>query len=733
LQESDRSIQIAGTVTAIVYQNPDNGYTVLRLDTDEGIKTAVGTLPGVSPGEQLILTGSWTTHPSYGEQFKVEAAERRMPSGADAIYAYLSSGVIKNIGPAKARDIVAKFGDRALEIIENEPEKLAQIRGFSLRSAMEVGLAFRRQSGLRRLMEFLSPYGVRPVVAVRLFKVYGEEALDAVRDNPYVMTQEFFGADFFEADGIALSLGFESDCPERVQSAVLYEMEYNLNNGHTFLPYDKLVDATAQLISVPPETVSEALDALIEEGAVVRENIAGQDACYLEALYEAERAVAARLRRMVGTPPPHGEDIAALVRAVEREQGITYAEQQKKAVELAARSRVMVLTGGPGTGKTTSVRGILALFDRLGLKTALCAPTGRAAKRLGDLTGRNAATIHRMLGAGIGEGEKLVFEYCEENPLRADAVIVDEASMVDILLMRALLEAMPPGCRLVLVGDVDQLPSVGPGNVFSDIIRSGLVPAVVLTEVFRQASASAIVRNAHLINGGKVPDLSDTSGDFFFLKRPTPESAAETIVQLCAERLPKNLGLDPAQIQVLSPTRKGPAGTRSLNARLQAALNPPAPGKREKLYAGTVFREGDKVMQIRNNYDIMWKSADGLISGTGIFNGDIGTIREVDFTRETVTVDFDDKLVTYLFEQLSELEPAWALTVHKAQGSEYKAVILAAAGGPRQLLVRSVLYTAITRARELLIIVGDRGVVETMVENDRRLRRYSGLRARLAD
>ncbi|HHT17329.1 MAG TPA: ATP-dependent RecD-like DNA helicase [Papillibacter sp.] len=733
MQESDRYIQIAGTVTAIVYQNPDNGYTVLRLDTEDGIKTAVGTLPGVSPGEDLILTGSWTTHPSYGEQFKAEAAERRMPSGADAIYAYLASGVIKNVGPAKARDIVAKFGDKALEIIESEPERLAQVRGFSLRSAMEVGLAFRRQSGLRRLMEFLAPYNVRPVIAVRLFKYYGEEALDALRENPYIMTEELIGADFFEADSIALSLGFDSDCPERVQSAVLFEMEYNLSNGHTFLPYKKLIDATAQLVGVSPESVSEALDALIEEGVVVRDAVAGQDGCYLESLYEAETYVAARLRSMVGSPPPHGEDIAALVGAVEQEQGIVYAEQQKMAVKLAAGSRVMVLTGGPGTGKTTSVRGILALFDRLGLKTALCAPTGRAAKRMSDLTGRDAATIHRMLGAGIGEDDKLVFEYCETNPMRADAVIVDEASMVDIVLMRALLDAIPPGCRLVLVGDVDQLPSVGPGNVFSDIIRSGIVPAVVLTEIFRQAGESAIVRNAHLINSGEMPDLADTSGDFFFMRRPAPESTAETIVSLCAERLPKNMGLDPAQIQVLSPTRKGPAGTKSLNTRLQAALNPPAPEKKEKLYAGTVFREGDKVMQIRNNYDIMWKSVDGLTSGMGVYNGDIGTIKEVDFTKETVTVDFDDRLVTYLFEQLSELEPAWALTVHKAQGSEYKAVVLAASGGARQLLVRSVLYTAITRARELLIIVGDRGVVETMVQTDRRLRRYSGLRARLAE
>ena len=726
-------IQIEGTVASTVYQNPENGYAVLRLDTPEGLVTAVGTMPGLSPGESLILTGAWATHPSYGEQFKAEFVERRMPSGRDAIYTYLASGVIKNVGPAKARDIVEKFGDETLDILENEPEKLSQVRGITSKSARQMSTDFRRQVGLRRLIDFLGEYGLKPLVAVRLYKCYGEEAFPAVRDNPYITADERFGADFFEADAMALQLGFEDDSAERVEAALIFELSYNLSNGHTFLPCRKLVEATHQLIGVEHGAVTDALDALVESGYIVREAAAGQDACYLDAYHEAEAFVADRLFDKASHPAGETRDVSRLVSSVEREYGITYADAQLKAVELAASSRVMVLTGGPGTGKTTSVRGILSMFDMLGLKTVLCAPTGRAAKRMSELTGRDAATIHRLLGAGIGDGDRLVFEHDESNPLNADAVIVDETSMVDILLMRALLAAMDRDCRLVLVGDADQLPSVGPGNVFSDIIRSGAVDTVVLSEIFRQAGESGIVKNAHQINKGLMPDIGEKCGDFFFLKRPSPDKTVETILELCAERLPKNMGINAAQIQVLSPTRKNVSGTENLNARLQAALNPEAKHKKERAFGNTVFREGDKVMQIRNNYDIIWRSPDGLSAGAGVFNGDIGYVREIDFSHETLTVDYEDKLVTYLFEQLSELEPAYALTVHKSQGSEFKAVILACSSGAPQLLVRSVLYTAVTRARELLIIVGDPGVFETMVSNDRRLRRYSGLRARLAE
>ncbi len=731
MDEAGQYIQIEGTVASLIYQNPENGYAVLRVSTTEGVVTAVGCMPGINPGEALILSGAWATHHAYGQQFKAAFVERRLPSGKDAIYSYLASGVIKNVGPAKARDIVEKFGDKTLEIIENEPEKLSQVRGITAKRAQEVSVAFRRQVGLRRLLEFLSLYGLKPLIAIKLFKIYGDEALLAVQDNPYIMTGEQFGADFLEADAMALSLGFECDCAERVESAVLFELSHNLDNGHTFLPYDKLVAATNQLIDVGHQAVTDALDALCESGIMVREAVAGVDACYLEYFHAAEQFVSRRLLAMADDPVRDDADVAGLVTAVECEYGITYARSQLQAVELAAKSRVMVLTGGPGTGKTTCVRGIIALFDKLGLKTLLCAPTGRAAKRMSELTCREAATIHRMLGAGIGEGDTLVFEHDETNTLNADAVIIDETSMVDLSLMRSLLAAMKPGCRLVMVGDADQLPSVGPGNVFSDIIRSEAVGTIILKEIFRQANESGIVKNAHLINKGILPDLAEKSADFFFLRRASTDKSLETIIELCAERLPKNMGIEPSQIQVLSPTRKNQTGTENLNVRLQAALNPPSDGKKEKTFGDYIFREGDKVMQIRNNYDIIWKSTNGTYGGAGVFNGDIGQIKEIDFAHETLTIDYEDKLVTYLFEQMIELEPAYALTVHKSQGSEYRAVILAASSGAPQLLVRSVLYTAITRARELLIIVGDQGVIETMVGNDKRQRRFSGLRARL--
>ncbi len=732
MEEAERFNQIQGTVASLIYQNPENGYAVLRLDTQDGLVTAVGCMPGLSPGESLILTGAWSTHASYGEQFKAEFVERRMPTGSDAIYTYLASGVIKNVGPAKARDIVERFGDQTLEIIENEPEKLSEVRGITSKSAHQMSNAFRRQVGLRRLIDFLSEYGFGPLIAVRLYKCYGDDALPTVRDNPYITVDERFGADFFEADTMALELGFELDSAQRVEAAILFELSHNLSNGHTFLPCLKLLGATQQLIGVDSQAVNDALDALVDSSYIVRETVAGQDACYLDGYHEAETFVADRLFEMASNPADSAHNVKHLVTAVEREYGISYAQLQLKAVELAAQSRVIVLTGGPGTGKTTCVRGIISIFDMLGLKTALCAPTGRAAKRMSELTGREAATVHRLLGVGV-DGDRLVFEHDESNPLNADAVIIDETSMVDILLMRALLAAMNPACRLVMVGDADQLPSVGPGNVFSDIIRSGIVETVVLSEIFRQADESGIVKNAHLINKGILPDLAEKASDFFFLKRPSAEKTVDTIVELCAERLPKNMGIHPSQIQILSPTRKNQSGTENLNLRLQAALNPEVKHKKEKAYGNTVFREGDKVMQIRNNYDIIWRANDGFSAGAGVYNGDIGHIKEIDFSHETLTVDYEDKLVTYLFEQLSELEPAYALTVHKSQGSEYQAVILACTSGAPQLLARSVLYTAVTRARELLIIIGDPAVFETMVSNDRRQRRYSGLRARLAD
>jgi exodeoxyribonuclease V alpha subunit len=733
VDEGKTYIQIEGAVESLIYRNSENGYCVLRLESPEGTVTAVGTLPDVFPGELLTLTGEWSSHPSYGEQFKTEFFTRSSPAGADSILRYLSSGAVRGVGEKRAKEIVAAFGADTLTILETQPERLAEIRGITLTGAREIGEEFRRTSGVRRLIEHLTRFSVKPAVAMRLYRDMGDEALDTVLENPYVMTDRRYGAAFFEADAMALGLGFDEDSPQRVEAAIIFEMRHNLQNGHTFLPFGKLSGATAQLIEADADAIAEALDSLCDAEEIVREQVAGQDACYLKTMYDDERYLADKLKRLAdSTDGASTERIDALISDVERTQGVTYAAEQRKAVHLAASSRVLVLTGGPGTGKTTSVKGIIALFDALGLRSVLCAPTGRAAKRLGQLVNRDdSATVHRVLGAGMGGDGELIFERCEDDPLKADAVIVDESSMLDLQLARALVEAIPEDCRLVLVGDSDQLPSVGPGNVFSDIIRSGAVPVVTLTEIFRQAKESGIVSAAHMVNHGETPDISVNRGDFFFLKRLTVEKIAETITELCTTRLPENMGIEHSQIQVLSPTRRGEAGTKSLNTRLQASLNPKDVKKREREYGGFTFREGDRVMQIRNDYDIMWKSGDGSSSGYGVYNGDLGFITAIDFSYETLTVDYDDKIVEYLFEQLSDLEPAFAMTVHKSQGSEYNAVVLAIPPGAPRLSTRSVLYTALTRAKELLILVGDPAVFDTMVRNDKRQRRYSGLRARL--
>ena len=732
MQEAERSL-IEGTVESVIYQNQENGYTVLRLDGGEGqTLTVVGCMPGVAPGEGIAVEGTWTRHASYGEQFKAEAVERRTPAGTKAIFDYLSSGAVKGIGAATARRMVEEFGEETLTVLEEHPERLTQIKGITRKKALAMGENFRLQMGMRRLLEFLGEHEVPLQLAMPLYRKYGDRALEIIRGNPYLLVDGELGVEFSTADKLALSMGMEGDDPQRIEAGLLFELAHNLDNGHAFLPRRKLLPATAQLIELEGETeaLEDALEALLERGEVIQETVANEEAVYLHDLYEAEQYVAFRLSEMARGEqvPPAGLD--GLIDRIQAEQGIVYAPQQRQAVELAAASQVMLLTGGPGTGKTTSLRGVLALFEQLGLETALAAPTGRAAKRLGELCGMEAATIHRLLETQYDpRSGRLVFAHDEDDPLRADAVIVDETSMVDILLMRGLLSALRPECRLILVGDPDQLPSVGPGNLFSDLIRSGVVPMVRLTEIFRQAAESAIVRNAHGVNRGELPDLRDNKHDFFFLRRKDPARAAETIVELVQTRLPNNMGIPPEQIQVLSPTRKRVTGTAALNRAIQEAVNPPAPDRPERRFGEYVFRQGDRVMQVRNNYDVIWK--DGLTTGMGVFNGDIGRIVEVDNRSELITVDFEGRLVEYTPDMLGELEPAYAITVHKAQGSEYRAVILSVSDGAPVLLTRGVLYTAITRARELLILVGDEDVVARMTANDRQQRRYSGLRWRL--
>ena len=718
-----------GTVHSVIFQNAENGYTVLRLLTEEGeIVTVVGCIPCVAPGEHLTVTGTWETHPQHGEQLRAEELERSLPEEEDEILAYLSSGICKGVGPATARSIVERFGLDTLDILETEPERLQMIRGITAKKAMEIGAMFRQHMGLRRLMEFLSRYQLPPVLAIRLRQQYGDGALEMVRRNPYLLSDDVCGVDFSVTDTMALSMGFAEDCGERLRAAVTFELTFNENNGHVFLPRDKLLSATCQLLDCGLEQVEAALDALTEQHAVVIERIANVQAVYLRRLWEAESSACARLLALLDMDADQSRYAERTVAEIEREQGITYAPMQRQAVALAAKAGVMLLTGGPGTGKTTTVRGIVALFQKMGLSIVLAAPTGRAAKRMSELTGMEAQTIHRLLGTTWNEtAHQVTFQKTEKEPLEAEAVIVDEMSMVDVALFSALLRALRPGTRLVLVGDADQLPSVGAGNVFSDLIRSRKIETVFLREVFRQAEQSAIIRNAHRVNLGQSPELS---GDFFFLCRRDAQRAVSTVLELCRTRLPDNMHIPAEQIQVLTPTRKGPCGTVNLNRLLQDALNPKAPGKRELTWGERVFRVGDRIMQTRNDYDVMWEKDDGTV-GTGLFNGDVGRIADIDAGGEWLALDFDGRKALYSVEMLSEIDLAYAQTVHKAQGSEYRCVVLAAMPAASGLMVRGVLYTALTRARELLVIVGDDAAIRSMAANDKRQKRYSGLKWRL--
>ena len=614
----------------------------------------------------------------------------------------------------------------------NSWEELTKIKGISAAKAQQISKSFRRQAGVRMLMEFVCSFGLRPILAMRMYKYYGDEALEALRANPYILCGSMIGGTFAEADAMALELGIEEHSKNRLGAAILFELSHNTGNGHCFIPREKLAAVTGELIGVEPETVDECLEELIEGGQLCYEEIAGCRACYLPELYEAERDAAEQFARMSKRRFNDRVDVEKLLSRLESSQGIRYAPMQRSTLELALKNQIVVITGGPGTGKTTSIRAILAMFEQLGLKTLLTAPTGRAAKRMTELTGHEASTVHRLLGARFDEdSDRVVFLKDESDQLDCDAVILDECSMVDICLMDALLKAMPPDARLVMVGDADQLPPVGPGNVFSALIRSQVIPTVRLTEIFRQNEGSKIIRNAHMINRGEHPNLAENSGDFFRLKRLQAGTSVETITQLWSQRLPGKMGIPPEDIQVLSPTRKGELGTANLNRALQAVLNPPGKEKKEKLFGDAVFREGDRVMQIKNNYDILWKNPAGTESGTVIYNGDIGVIEAIDPEAETITVNFDGRIASFGFDALIELEHAWAITVHKAQGSEYRAVILALSPSSQMLLTRGVLYTAVTRAKELMIMVGDDQTAYQMIDNFRRSKRYTALRVRL--
>ena len=728
-------VTVEGSVDAVIFQNEENGYTVLllRVDGEDEPITVVGRIPCAAAGEGMTVTGVWVNHPVHGPQLSAESVERRLPQEEEDIVSYLSSGILKGIGPATAQRLVERFGTDTLRVLEEEPERLKTIKGITAKKAVELSEAFRALTGLRQVMEFLARYDLPVYLAMAVQRTYGDNALQMLRDDPYILSRAQFGVDFAVADAIAISMGFGGDDPCRLRAAIEYELAHNAGNGHVFLPREKLLAATAQLVDVDTDMVETALDKLIDSFAVVEKPIANVRGCYLPRMYQAETFVAQRLLSMLRTPVEQLRQVDKTIDAIEKEQGVSYAPLQRQAVRMAAEGGVLLLTGGPGTGKTTSLRGIVALYRRMGLDVALLAPTGRAAKRLGEVTDCDAQTIHRALGMSYNEMTgQAAFKKNGSDPLEAHAVIVDEMSMVDLELMQALLEALRPGCRLVLVGDPDQLPSVGAGNVLGDLLRSTVVPTVSLTQVFRQAEQSAIIRNAHAVNLGQPPQLDSNQGDFFFLCRRSPDRLVQTVVELCRDRLPKNMNVSADQIQVLSPTRKGACGTAALNRALQAALNPPAAGKRQKQWGDVTFRVGDRVMQTKNNYDVLWEKDDGT-AGSGIFNGDVGVIQDIDSSGELIVLRFDDRTATYTADLLSQLDMAYAITVHKSQGSEYPAVILVSAPAAPSLMVRGVLYTAITRARRMLIMVGDDTVPAKMAANDRQQRRYSGLRRRLKE
>ncbi len=722
-------VSIEGTVERIIYHNDDNGYVVCELlaFSDE-LYTVCGALPYLSVGETIKAMGIFVTHPQFGRQFRVEYYEKKLPSSAGAILKYLASGTIKGIGPVTAKHIVSRYGEDTFDVLENHPDWLSDINGISPKKAIQIGDAFRAQFGMRNVMAFCRTY-FGPATSVSIYKKWGSGAIDKIMNNPYILCDEIAGISFEKADNIAKSIGFARDTDERIAAGVKFILSHNLySNGHVFLPLDKLAETTVKLIDCDTDKAEDVIYTLISEDKLRIVRTPGQKAIYLPEAYEAEEYISKKLDMMEQVN--HSLDVRNLndmVRTSELENDIEYEKMQRKAICDAVANSVFVLTGGPGTGKTTVVRAIIRIFKSIGMSIALASPTGRAAKRLSEVTNMEAKTIHRLLETEFGAEEKSVFRKNEHDPLDEDVIIIDEASMIDIFLMESLLRAVKPSARLILIGDADQLPPVGPGFVFRDIVESERFSAVRLTHIFRQAGQSLIVTNAHAVNNGKYMDLSSKDADFFFLARATDEETVSTVVSLCAARLPRTYGASVfTGIQVIAPSRKGSCGTEVLNARLQAAINPPAPGKAEKKVRDMIFREGDKVMQIRNDYDIEWTRA-GNIEGAGIFNGDIGVIERIMPSEESMLVRFDDRKAVYDFSMLDELELAYAITVHKSQGSEYPIVVLPLYSYSQRLQTRNLLYTALTRAQKMIVLVGDEDASRKMTDNNRRTKRYTGL------
>lgn len=724
-------MELTGTVKAIIYRSEDTGFTVLELTDETGEDmTAIGEMPLAGVGERVELTGQWTEHKTYGHQFRAETCKTLAPATLTALKNYLASGLIKGVGESTAQAIVQTFGMETLDVLEKEPARLAEVPGIGQIRAQTIGASYGAQLGLRDIMLGLQKYGVTIGQAMKLYKIYGELCLAKIEENPYRLIDDVEGIGFKTADAIARNGGVEPDAPYRLRAGLKYTLQWARQEGHTYLPREKLVEVAAGLLQAEIAPVERTLTELLLEGQLIQEQLPGEDGIFLPGMFRTEQDCALRLLRLQGQSAldnPFFRPKAQIAR-LEQQLDITLAPAQRQAVELALKAGALVITGGPGTGKTTILRFVITLLEEMGTEYALCAPTGRAAKRMGEATGRDASTIHRLLEYSYGEGG---FGRNAENTLLADVVVVDEMSMVDVPLMAALLRALAPGTRLIMVGDSDQLPSVGPGNVLRDMVDSGQIPVVRLTEIFRQSGRSAIVTNAHRINEGQMPILEGLE-DFGFEPMEEQEAVIRRLIALNSGKAAKLGAQEPLQdIQVLAPMKKGPLGVYNLNKRLQEALNPPAHKKKERKYGDVVFREGDKVMQIKNDYRLAWTRSlphQPPEMGEGVYNGDLGTIMSIDLYEQTLEVLFDDgRSVVYSFSMLEELELAYCISIHKSQGSEFPIVLLPLLGGPPMLLNRNLLYTAVTRARHMVCILGRQSCIQQMVRNNQVKRRYSGL------